>query len=89
MSRYEIESIVELAESAEECAMHELNVFGCIAFEDEPPCAEWDVMAYLNARIDMLEEELDESGIENALDWEKFPEYERLLYALAERELGW
>lgn len=41
----------------------------------------------LEQRIAELEAELDASGVDDALEWEKFPEYERLLYALAEHEM--
>lgn len=82
------ENVVELAELAEECALAELAAFGSIEPEEEPPEEEWDVRAYLWARMDMLEEELDEWGGDDALDWEKWDEYERVSYALAEHELG-
>lgn len=41
----------------------------------------------LRERVAELEAELDASGVEDALEWERFPEYERLLYALVEREV--
>ena len=85
----EAEGAIGLAELAEEAAQVELVVFGCIEPEEEPPADEWNVRAYLWARLDMLDEELDESGIEDATEWEKFPEWERVAYALAEYELGW
>ena len=45
----------------------------------------------LRARLAELDAELEASGVEDALDWEKFPEMEQVMYALAERELerGW
>lgn len=41
----------------------------------------------LELRLMELEEELDASGVEDALEWEKFPEMERIMYAIAEHEL--
>lgn len=45
------------------------------------------VIEKLRARLAELDAELDASGVEDALDWERFPEMERVMYALAEREL--
>ena len=39
-------------------------------------------------RLMELEEELDASGIEDATEWEKFPEMESIMYAIAEREVA-
>lgn len=44
-------------------------------------------IAWLESKIAKMDAEMDAEGIEDALDWEKFPEYEKLLYALAERML--
>ena len=80
------QEIIAEVELAEECALVELEAFGSIEPEDEPPADEWDTRAYLWARLDMLDEELDEWGGDDATEWEKFPEWERVAYALAEIE---
>ena len=43
------------------------------------------VIELLKQRLAELDAELEATGLDNALDWEKFPEMERVLYALAER----
>lgn len=83
------ELYAKLAEMAEEAAQVERGVFGCIHPEGEPPADEWDERAYLWAHLDILDDELDESGIEDATEWERFPEMERVLGVIAEYELGW
>lgn len=40
-------------------------------------------MEELWEQLDRLDAELDETGLDNALDWERFPEMERVLDALA------
>jgi hypothetical protein len=42
----------------------------------------------LRERLAELDAELDASGVDDALDWERWDEMERVLYALAERELA-
>ena len=42
---------------------------------------------HLKARIAELEAEMEASGVEDATAWEKWDEYERLIYALAEHEV--
>ena len=84
---HELESIAELAE---ESAMTELGAFGGIWPEDEEPMTigtREDAHAYLTARVDALDWECGESGVADALDWERWDEYENALYSLAEFEV--
>ena len=37
--------------------------------------------------IDEMDAEMERDGVEDATAWEKFPEYERILYAIGEREV--
>lgn len=41
--------------------------------------------AALWERLDALDAELEASGIEDATEWERWDEMERVLYAIAER----
>ena len=85
----ELENVIELAEMYEEAALVELEQFGCIGFEDEEPMpmgTREEAHAYLTARVDVLDGECEESGVEDALDWERWDEYENALYCLAEFE---
>lgn len=41
----------------------------------------------MKAELAEYERELDASGVEDATEWERFPEYEGVLYALAEFEV--
>jgi len=85
----ERDAIIEHAEMAEEAALSELEAFGCIEFEDDEPMiidTRDDAHAYLTARVDALDDELEESGVADALDWERWDEFENALYCLAEFE---
>lgn len=44
----------------------------------------WEEM---RLRLMELEEELEASGIEDATEWEKFPEMERIMYDIAEHDM--
>ena len=87
---WDIEEIAVMAEQAEEIASAELEAFGCVWPDDEEPVrleTREDAHAFLSARLDVLDVELDESGVEDALDWERWDEYENALYSLAEFEV--
>lgn len=43
------------------------------------------VIAELKAELAYYDAELEAAGIEDATEWERFPEMERVMYALAER----
>lgn len=86
---WEYDEIIEMARVAEEAAQVELEQFGCVWHEDEEPMpmgTREEAHAYLTARVDALDEECEESGVEDALDWERWDEYEEALYSLAEFE---
>ena len=42
-------------------------------------------IAMLESRIAEMDADMEAEGVEDATAWERFPEYEKLLYALAER----
>ena len=87
----EITRVIELAEMAEEAAMAELAAFGSVWPEDDEPMlidTREDAHAFLAARVDVLDGELEESGVADALDWERWDEFESALYSLAEFELA-
>lgn len=85
----EMEQAIELAELAEESALCELGAFGSVWPEDEEMeiGTREDAHAFLTARVDVLDVELEESGVADALDWERWGEFEKALYSLAEFEV--
>ena len=85
----ELDGLVELVRRIEEATRTELAAFGCIEFEDDEPVpirTIEELHAFLVARVDELTAELDESGVEDALGWSRWDEYEDALYSLAEFE---
>lgn len=76
------EQVIEYVEMAEETAMAELGAFGCIEQEREPR-PYWN--EELAAMLDFMDDEMEAEGVEDALEWERFDEYEDYLYLLAER----